>query len=122
MAGAGTVDLPNRSLDYRVEPKLAATLEGQGGKADARGLEVPLIIEGPWSAPRFRPDLKSMIANPEQTIEQIKGLKGEGGKALLKGLTGQPEGGGTPATAPATEGESQKPAEPKDVLKNLFGR
>lgn len=122
VAGAGTVDLPNRSLDYRVEPKLAATLEGQGGKADARGLEVPLIIEGPWSAPRFRPDLKSMIANPEQTIEQIKGLKGEGGKALLKGLTGQPEGGGTPATAPATEGESQKPAEPKDVLKNLFGR
>lgn len=118
LAGSGTVDLPNRTLNYRLEPKLAATLQGQGG-GDAKGLEVPVIIEGPWARPRFRPDLASMIQNREQTIETIKNLKGEGGKELLKGLLGG-QTGETPATgAPAkTDGEKTKP---QDALKKLFG-
>lgn len=137
VSGAGTVDLPHRTLNYRIAPKLAATLEGQGGAADTKGLEVPLIIEGPWAAPKFRPDLQSMLQNPQGTIEQLKGLKGEGGKELLKGLLGGsksetqpqttgPEGaapqtpsgetGGTQQTAPS--GEKPKPGE---TLKKLFG-
>jgi AsmA protein len=115
VGGAGTVDLPNKTLNYRVEPKLAATLEGQGG-GDAKGIEVPIIIEGPWASPRFRPDLASMIKNREQTIETIKGLKGEGGKELLKGLLGGQKSE-QPAGAPA-EGEKTKP---QDALKKLFG-
>ena len=37
--GAGTSDLPARTLDYRVEPKFAATLEGQGGAQKVAGVD-----------------------------------------------------------------------------------
>ncbi len=121
--GSGKVDLPNQSLNYRVEPKIAATLEGQGG-GEAKGIEVPIIIDGPWASPRFRPDLASMLQNREQTIETIKNLKGEGGKELLKGLLGGQTGATPPAdasqTGGATQPEGQKP-KPADALKKLFG-
>jgi AsmA protein len=117
LAGSGTVDLPNQTLNYRLEPKLAASLEGQGG-SDAKGIEVPVIIDGPWASPRFRPDLASMIQNREQTIETIKSLKGEGGKELLKGLLG----GGQKSDAPAgTTAKPEETTKPKDALKKLFG-
>ena len=134
VAGNGTVDLPNRTLNYHVNPKLAATLEGQGGAADAKGLEIPLIIEGPWTAPKFRPDLEAMLKNPEATIDQVKSLKGGGGKELLKGLLGggakietpgststtgtDTTGAGTGTNTGSTPQEQPKPA---DQLKKLFG-
>ncbi len=122
VAGSGTVDLPNQSVNYRVEPKLAATLEGQGG-GEAKGIEVPVIVEGPWANPRFRPDLASMLKNSSQTIETIKGLKGDGGKALLDGLLGGSSKSGTDA-APATGDTPPKSTQPtpEDALKSLFGR
>lgn len=121
--GSGKVDLPNQTLNYRVEPKVVATLEGQGG-GEAKGIEVPIIIEGPWASPRFRPDLASMLQNREQTIETIKNLKGEGGKELLKGLLGGQTGATPPADASQTGGDAQSaPQKPKpgEALKKLFG-
>lgn len=128
VGGAGTVDLPNRSLNYRVTPKLVASLEGQGGTSDAKGLEVPLIIEGPWDQPRFRPDLQSMLKNPQQTIDQIKSLKGGGGKELLKGLLGGSQSGSAPAEGTGAADQQSQPQQeqpqeekPADKLKKLFG-
>lgn len=123
VAGSGTVDMPNQTLNYRVEPKLAATLEGQGGGA-AQGIEVPVIVSGPWASPSFRPDLASMIQNRQQTIDTIKSLKDGGGKALINNLLG---GGGTQTdttkdsttTAPAND---TKKVTPEDALKSLFGK
>lgn len=120
VAGSGTVDLPAQTLNYRVEPKLAATLEGQGGGA-ASGIEVPVIVEGPWASPRFRPDLASMLKNSGQTIDTIKNLKGDGGKALLNNLLG----GSTSQDSTATESgstEQKKSPTPEEALKSLFGR
>ena len=142
VTGAGTVTLPDRTLNYRIEPKLVATLEGQGGAESAKGLDVPIIIEGPWSSPSFRPDLASMLKNPQQTIDQLKSLKGQGGKDLLKGLLGgsqsqAPASGtngsnagstsGTTSGAPSgssggtTTAPTQEKPKPSDALKKLFG-
>lgn len=88
VSGAGVVDLPHKKLDYHVDPKLAATLEGQGG-GEAKGIEVPVIVDGPWAKPRFRPDLASMLKNKDQTLDTLKSLKGDSGKELLKNLFGQ---------------------------------
>lgn len=121
VTGSGTVDLPNRMLNYRVEPKLAATLQGQGG-GEAKGIEVPVVIEGPWASPRFRPDLASMLQNREQTIETIKSLKGEGGKEMLKGLLGGGQKTETPTEgAPTTGAAPEEKSKPADALKKLFG-
>jgi len=109
VGGKGTVDMPNQTLNYRIEPKLAATTTGQGGKADVAGVMVPVIASGPWNDISYRPDLAGMIGDVAK--DPTKAL--EGVKKLVPGLPA-PSGGSTPST----------PALPKpaDALKNLFGR
>ena len=76
VTGAGTVDLPRRTVTYRLDPKLAATLQGQGGAGNVGGLDVPVIVEGRWDALSFRPDLEALA-------------KGAAGKAVTNVLKGQ---------------------------------
>jgi len=125
VTGKGTVNMPNQTLNYRVEPKLAATLQGQGGEQESKGIEVPVVISGPWANPRFTPDLAAVLSNPEGIRDVIDSVKEDGGKGLLQGILG---GGGTPApAAPATEGSApaEAPAEkpsPRDAIRGLFNR
>lgn len=54
VAGRGAVDLGAQVLDYRVIPE--ALRNAETGEA----LRVPLLITGPWAAPRFRLDLEGL--------------------------------------------------------------
>ena len=121
VAGSGTVNLPAQTLNYRVEPKLAATLEGQGG-SEAKGIEVPVIVSGPWASPGFRPDLASMIQNRQQTLDTIKSLKEGGGKELLNNLLGGSSSEKTSGTTTEPAPTEEKKVDPADALKSLFGR
>lgn len=124
VTGAGTVNILEKTLNYRVDPKLAASLEGQGGAADVKGIEVPIIVSGPWSKPRFAPDLKAIIQNRENIEDAIKSIKEDKGKSLLKGLMGEPAGDtGEAETTPEGEvpAEETKPT-PEEALKKLFGQ
>ncbi len=51
-SGAGRVDLGGRSIDYRLLPRLAGTADGGGG------VEIPVLISGPWAKPKIRLDLE----------------------------------------------------------------
>jgi len=74
VGGAGAVDLPKRTVNYRITPKVAATIEGQGGKQDASGLTVPVIVEGPWDNMSFRPDVAAMVkGNAGQAVKNLLG-------------------------------------------------
>jgi AsmA protein len=74
MTGAGTVNLPAKSLHFRVDPQLVASLEGQGGKENLSGLGVPVMIVGPWSNPKFYPDIKGILQDPEAAYQRFKQL------------------------------------------------
>ena len=74
MTGAGTVDLPVKRLNIRVEPRLVASLEGQGGQQDLSGLGVPVMISGPWGTPKIYPDIKGILENPTAAYEQLRQL------------------------------------------------
>lgn len=52
--GRGRVDLGGQTLEYRVIP--SALRNAETGEA----IRVPLVITGPWSAPRFRLDLEGL--------------------------------------------------------------
>lgn len=54
VAGRGTVGIGERVLNYRVIPE--AMRDPETGQA----LRVPLLITGPWEAPRFRLDLEAL--------------------------------------------------------------
>jgi AsmA protein len=69
MTGAGTVDLPQRTVDYKVTPKLAGAIA------------VPVLVKGPWDNLSYQPDLAGMVGDPSKLLKQ--GEKGLGG--ALKG-------------------------------------
>ena len=110
-AGDGTVDLPQRSLDYTVRPKLVANLGGDGGEANAAGIEVPVHITGSWEHPDISPDIAGAINAPGtvDAVKQIgKQLKGKDAGEIVQDLFGEGEGG--------------KPSKAQKLLDNLFGK
>jgi AsmA protein len=86
VSGKGTADMPPRTVNYRVEPKAVSSLSGQGGVADKAGITVPIIVEGSWDNPSFRPDLTGAISDlakdPAKALDAVKGLAKEPGKIL----------------------------------------
>lgn len=76
MTGSGEVDLPAQTLAFRVDPKVVASLEGQGGRQDLQGLGVPVLISGPWSRPSIYPDIAGILQNPAAAYEQLRALGG----------------------------------------------
>jgi AsmA protein len=125
--GRGRVDLPARTVAYRLEPKAAATLEGQGGGKQAAGILVPVIIEGPWDDLSYRPDLsgalESALRDPEALKEQVEQLGGSA-KDVKRALEGNPEdvikgltgGSGGEGGSGGSGGDAAK-----KLLKGLFG-
>jgi len=77
--GTGTVDLPARTLELRLEPALAATLKGQGGGEPAFELAVPVVLSGPWDDIRWRFDiggrLTEAIRDPARLGELVTTLR-----------------------------------------------
>ncbi|MCU4655114.1 AsmA family protein [Roseibacterium sp. SDUM158016] len=67
--GEGTVDLGAQRLDYRVIPGVMRDENGQVG------IEVPVLIDGPWSDLRFRPDLEYLAE--QEFLEQRDRLAAE---------------------------------------------
>ena len=76
MSGTGTIDLPAQTLNFRVDPQVVASLEGQGGKTDLAGLGVPVAINGPWAAPSIYPDIAGILENPQAAYEKLSKLGG----------------------------------------------
>ena len=86
--GAGTVEMPPRTVNYRITPKLVASAEGQGGQTQAAGLTVPVIVSGPWSDLSFRPDLAGAL---QETLKDPAKAK-EAVQETIKSITGGEDG------------------------------
>lgn len=93
VTGTGTADLAAKTLQLRVEPKLVLSLEGQGGAADPVGLGVPVVVQGPWSAPSIYPEVAGILDNPDAAYAKLREL----GAGLFGMNPGQ---SGVPATLP----------------------
>ncbi len=144
VTGAGTVDLPQRTVDYKVTPKAVASAEGQGGAQEATGIAVPVLVTGPWHDLSYKPDLAGMITDPaaltEGAAKAVEGLTG-GAAGAVEGITGgaagavegvtgglkipgieapAPAPSGEAAPAPAGEGGTGLP-DPTKAIKGLFG-
>jgi AsmA protein len=95
--GSGTVNLPQRTLNYTVRPKLVGSLSGQGGRTDLSGIEVPVNITGPWDNPEIAPDIAGAL-NSESTVEAVKSIgkqfKGKNADEIVDDLFGKGTDGG----------------------------
>ncbi|MEP3673009.1 MAG: AsmA family protein [Hyphomicrobiales bacterium] len=88
VSGEGTIQMPPQTLKYRVDPKIVASLEGQGGSKDLAGFGVPIIIEGPWAKPKIYPDIKGFLQDPAAGLAALKSLGG-GFDKIASGNTGE---------------------------------
>ena len=74
MVGAGTVDLSAQTLNFRVDPQVVASLEGQGSEKGLQGLGVPVAITGTWTKPSIYPDIAGILENPQAAYERLSKL------------------------------------------------
>ena len=75
ITGAGTINLPNYTMDYSIKPSLVAAADAK----DEAAITLPLKVEGNIDNPAIRPDIREAIQeglkNPEaikDTARQIK--------------------------------------------------
>ena len=138
VSGAGSADLVNRTLQFRLDPKLVMSLEGQGGATDPVGLGVPVIVQGSWNEPRIYPDIAGILENPDAAYAKLR--------AIGQGLFGRERGGGvldtvlqgvgTLLNTPKSDRNDARPASPssrqpdtqnapdqaREFLRNFLGR
>jgi AsmA protein len=132
MTGVGTIALDTKQIGFRVEPKLVMTTEGQGRANEPVGFGIPVMIEGPWGAPKIYPDMQGILDNPDAAYAKLKemgkGLFGpnSGGLgAALGGLLGGQQGapGGQPGVPGGQQGapSGQGTGRPGDLLNGPLG-
>ncbi len=83
MSGSGAVDLPQRTLDFRITPNVAVA---------SQDLAVPILIKGPLDKPTYQPDVQGLLTkNAGKLIGGALGKGSTGSKPvdLLKGLLGK---------------------------------
>lgn len=142
--GAGEIDLPGQSIDYRLTPRAVRSLTGQGGEADLQGLAVPIRITGGFGDPSIAIDFEAVIADlaRAQAGRLIGGQLGQQlgtGQSLEDSARGAAQdllrgalGGRQPAqtdeeTAQTEEDQAETPSETREdparqLIDGLFGR
>jgi len=103
--GAGTVSLPPKTMDYKINIAAVATAQGQGGQ-DSGGAGIPVNCKGPWTGDSCKPDLAGMfMGDPSKLMKGLGGMGGLGGAGAAggAGLGGAlpkalPGGGGLPGS------------------------
>ncbi len=111
--GAGKSNLRDRTVDYRIEPKLVASLKGQGTTKEKKGVVIPIILKGPWDNVKPRIDLfGSRKLDPKAAKKKVKGF--------LKGLIPTKPDSGTAAPGTGAETPAEKPDSPLGGLKSLL--
>lgn len=72
MSGSGEANLPDDQMNFRLDPRVVASLEGQGADIATEGIGVPVVIEGSFAAPRIYPDLSGLLKNPDTALATLK--------------------------------------------------
>jgi AsmA protein len=109
-SGQGSINLADRTLDYRLQVKLYSPSKLRIGGVTLSELTVPIVATGPWDNPSYRPDLAAALRDVakgrvvRELIQKIPGAKSDKGiGTILQDL---------PPAAPKAGG----------VLQQLFGR
>lgn len=74
MDGSGKMDLADQTLDVHLNPRVVASLAGQGGDVAVKGIGVPIVVQGSLSAPRVYPDLSALAKDPKGALDMLNRL------------------------------------------------
>jgi len=82
--GAGTLNLAEQLIDYRLTPRAVQTLAGQGGATDLQGLAVPVRIRGGFNDVSVSVDFEA-VARDLVRLRAGSLIGGQAGQALTDG-------------------------------------
>lgn len=133
IAGNGSVDIANETLDYLAKPTVVASLKGQGGAdlQELNGLTVPVKLTGTFTKPAYAIDFAGLAAAvaKNKLLEGAGGAKGEAVKNLLEGNREEAVKSLLNKKSDNSKDETGSDAPPassedkvKQKLQNLFGR
>jgi len=126
----GDAHLVQETLDFRVDPKLVATLKGQGDETQRSGLLVPVIVSGTFSAPKFKPDMEALAkqtldvdkaeleAKAKEALDQKAGNIMGDQSGAVKGLLGGDKASGEKTAA--ADGEEGTEDKAKGLIKGIL--
>ena len=78
LEGAGAVDLPRQTIDMRITPRLASTLQGQGATGEPEfEAGIPFVLQGPYTSPSARFDLNGTLTSAIDGPEDVAKLAAE---------------------------------------------
>jgi AsmA protein len=118
LSAKGNSNLPPRTLNFRIEPKIVGTCKGQGGAFSKEGVAVPLFLKGTWDNPSWGIDMAALMKmGPEMLKGGVKGAE-KTVKGLVKGVKGL-KGINPAAGGKSGEGGKESPAE--KIKKGLGG-
>lgn len=72
MNGAGTADLLNASVDFRVEPSITLSGSRAGRRSGDNAISVPVTIRGPWDNPQINAEVDKLLQNPDALISKLR--------------------------------------------------
>ncbi|VAV89037.1 hypothetical protein MNBD_ALPHA06-784 [hydrothermal vent metagenome] len=127
VSGNGNVDLGAQTLDYRLAPKAVASLKGQGGIGDLKGLSAPFRIRGPWNNVKAGLDMQGLQKQlgsraKSEARKLIKDNVGGQLGSLLDGFLGaEPEPEPDTFNADTTTTEPTDEEKALNILGGLFG-
>jgi AsmA protein len=120
--GNGTIGVGAQTVDYRLRPRAVASIQGQGGQRDLRGITVPILIRGTFNNPAISIDWNTVgQALLQGTVQSI--VSGEDPEDAIRNAIGNALGiGGNNSSeddGTETPNETEDPAE--RLLRGLFG-
>ena len=78
ISGGGRVRMANQALSYRIHPSLV----GRGG-ISVLGINVPIIVTGPWANPQIYPDLPGFLDAPNIALKGLSTVGTQGVKGVV---------------------------------------
>lgn len=71
VTASGDANLVSEALDLKLEPTIVGSIKGQGDEEQRTGLTVPVLVGGTFQAPKFTPDLESLVKDQIPTEQEI---------------------------------------------------
>ena len=67
----GDANLVSEALDMKIKPTIVGTIKGQGDEEKRTGLTVPVLVGGTFDAPKFKPDVESLLKEQMPTEAEL---------------------------------------------------
>lgn len=124
VTGSGWVDMPAQNVDYRLQPRAVASIQGQGGDRDMQGITVPIRIRGDFNNVSVGVDTEA-VGQALLTGALSRAIGGDSNTAAtpedaVRGAVLNALGLGNSQDTPADDGTTTEPQTTEDPAQQLL--